>query len=606
MTRESLRKPQVVRGDNFFHIPDFDAVHYLFFREEILPPGRGAFKHADVNPPIYFDDREWVEFVEFGKDTDPFRHEGYLNELFWREEGPPVLCVLGSVGTGKSTLVEYYLRCYCPKQRPDDFRKKLIVWVNARGFDPSTAREQFFNAVKSAIEEAFERKGRSFKLHQPTANVYDWVMTALKEISRSSSDPEAGFEYVVLVVDNLEQTHVNAQEKILRVIEDWRSTVQIKLWRIILPLWKSTYKSLKGNAHALLHNAKPFEIGPIRRQRHLERFTLCRRWLRDAIYIPDDLRAKCSEFLDYWYTNLGPHIAQVERLCDGDLRRQFRVLGDFLKSNYIHGCWANQQDRISDYEATFALICGRYDALDHDLTKVGNILTLGNGKEKPRDMMIGWHFLHLLGQEETKWQLDRKLSQLGYAAANIGRCGENNRNLNVYHQNLGDHDHAEVVPHKPVIDEYIALASNPAYVDAIAPVTPIDRFQRDLLNKRLATLNDSFAQKTEVALEFIKFIRDNEQEFLDITRTRRDLNCDRFEEVLRGVRLPFLWVPMATHYARRLNGLRRSGTLSGIPDSMWEHWLASEVFTAADEHPLYMTAPLPSGGHDRKVQLVTQ
>lgn len=594
MSREPLRKPQPIRGGNFFHAPEFDSIHYLFFREEILPVGRGEFRHADVTPPIYFGDREWAEFVEFGTDADEYRHEGYLNDLFWQEQGPPVLCVLGSVGTGKSTLVEYYLRCYCPSRRPDDYRRKLVVWVNARGFDQLSAREQFFNAVKSGIEEAFERHGRAFRLAQPTANVYDWVMTALKEISRSAKQSESGFEYVVLVVDNLEQAHVNAQEKILRVVEEWRNTVQIKLWRIILPLWKSTYKSLKGNTHALLHNAKPFEIGPVRRQRHLQRFLLCRRWLRGAQHIPAELRERCGEFLDYWYTNLRSHIAHVERLCDGDLRRQFRVLGDFLKSNYIYGCWAGQQARVSDYEATFALICGKYDALDHDLTKVGNVLALGNGREKPRDMLIGWHLLHLFGQEATKWQLERRLARLGYAGANIARCLENYRNLNVYHHDLGDHDRAEVVSHKPVIDEYVALVPSPAYVDAVAPVTPVDRPRREALAKRVAALHDQFAAKTEVALEFIRFVRDNESEFLDIRRTRPDLDPDRFEEALRGVRLPFLWVQMAANYARRLDGLRRSGTLPGVSALTWDGWLASDVLAGAAGHPADMTTPLPA------------
>lgn len=37
VTRESLREPQFVRGSNFFHIPEFDAVHYLFFCYRLMP-----------------------------------------------------------------------------------------------------------------------------------------------------------------------------------------------------------------------------------------------------------------------------------------------------------------------------------------------------------------------------------------------------------------------------------------------------------------------------------------------------------------------------------------------------------------------------------------
>src|SRR5277367_2440440 len=50
------------------------------------------------------------------------------------------ICVLGAVGSGKSTLVDYYLRCYCGTKGRNraEFDKKLIVHFDSKVIQDNT------------------------------------------------------------------------------------------------------------------------------------------------------------------------------------------------------------------------------------------------------------------------------------------------------------------------------------------------------------------------------------------------------------------------------------------------------------------------------------
>ena len=123
------------------------AINNLFNRcygSDILPSRSQfprSFRHEDVFANLYLSDRQWVDEVDFAPEQASERHEQYLDELFWSPNVThPLICVLGAVGSGKSTLVDYYLRCYCGTKGRNraEFDKKLIVHFDSKVIQDNT------------------------------------------------------------------------------------------------------------------------------------------------------------------------------------------------------------------------------------------------------------------------------------------------------------------------------------------------------------------------------------------------------------------------------------------------------------------------------------
>src|SRR5262249_7301442 len=155
--------------------------------------------------------------VEFASPETPDRHEAYLDELFWdRQPQTPLICVLGPVGSGKSTLVDYYLRCYghTKGSHRAEFDKMLVIHFDSKVIQDNTDfYHDFFLFAQSSIRFQCGQKGFDIDLAikrratQPN-NVREWVWAALEELTRigERKDPSAPFHHLVLVVDNLDQT----------------------------------------------------------------------------------------------------------------------------------------------------------------------------------------------------------------------------------------------------------------------------------------------------------------------------------------------------------------------------------------------------------------
>ena len=94
---------------------EVDRLIHRCFRSDILPEraDHPSFQDSEIFGGLYLTRRAWKDRIEEPKNEHP--HETILDALFWDDSFPRrPLCILGMVGAGKSTLIDYYLRCYCP------------------------------------------------------------------------------------------------------------------------------------------------------------------------------------------------------------------------------------------------------------------------------------------------------------------------------------------------------------------------------------------------------------------------------------------------------------------------------------------------------------
>ena len=94
--------------------------------------------------------------------------------------------------------------------------------------------------------------------------------------------------------------------------------------------------------------------------------------------------------------------------------------------------------------------------------------------------------------------------------------------------------------HDPVIAEYLQLLSEPAYLDDVAIVTPVDAASGIQCTAPAATGPTTFRCAVESSVSFLRFLRDSEDRSRDPDQLRPGVDHDAFREALTKNPLPCL------------------------------------------------------------------
>ena len=271
------------------------------FTDFILPTGSNQF--IPNAAPMYVYRRNWKMEEDFAPHLSAGqRHEEKLHSVFWDPKHHVIQFIEGEAGCGKTTLCDYYLRCYCPgdKARQVDFGRKLPIHVNLRAiFTREDFNRRLYPSIQHAMQKAFTAAGldcneleseddyamwepemkwnskkhddargqltireyRSKAISERTNTSHDsgqeWVELALKRISyKIDKKLPLPFTYIVLCLDNMDQSTHEVQEYGISIVRRWIEN-KIKFWQIYIPLWPNTLASL-------LPNLRPIRYGRIR------------------------------------------------------------------------------------------------------------------------------------------------------------------------------------------------------------------------------------------------------------------------------------------------------------------------------------------------------
>jgi hypothetical protein len=580
---------------------EVDRVLHRCFRSDILPDraDHPRFHDSDIFGGLYLTTRVWKDRIEPPQTDHP--HESLLDLLFWDDTFPrKPLCILGMVGAGKSTLIDYYLRCYCPTKgsRRADFDKKLVLHFDARTIrDNTDFYHRFFLFLQSemrtrCLERGFDLDEAVRRRPTQPQNVRQWVHAALEELTRvppkspaPSFTAPSPFPYIVLVVDNLDQSSIDVQIRAITEVEQWLRTPSIRLSRVILPMWPSTFRKLQNHQFNLLHGARVFEIGPIDTSE-----LMANRERATGDYLQRQSFHGSQNVVEYIaaMTRLGRDrlLPRIRALAHENLRLTLALWESFLCGDMAYHIWKqvrqNPESRRSfDYEMLDALLVGTNDALDHDEHRIANLFAMGAGRVRPRDLLIGHHALQLLGQNRrSQIDLHQALRSLGYAETNISVVEKSLLTFNFLHEEPAGGKKIEYEIHDDVVQEYLALRFEPAYVDNVAMVTPVSAKYLPLMSKTRGDRAEDFPRRVATTLAFLEFVRDCEDAFRDpklVTNTAGEV----FIRALETLRLVCLWKPMVLRYHERLAGLRGSGYLRAIEPGWWDTTLGSPLFDQA-------------------------
>lgn len=609
----------LLRADQIHYLPNppsrNEAVEELLdrlFDADILPDRwqhPRFFRRADIRDGLYLRDRRvFPECITPGECSGGDQ-EDRLGRKFWAPDArSAVICVLGRVGSGKSTLVDYYLRCHCYEEGQEAdverFDKKLIIHFDAMAIQDNTDfYHDFFLKAQASIRYQGTLRGcdvDSLVRRRPTQpnNIREWVWAALEELTRSASRREAGsFEHIVLVIDNLDQTTQAVQRRAVTEVEQWLTTPTIRIWRVILPLWPSTYLSLRNSGFNLLKNAEIFRAGEFIPEQIIDdRHRALSQRLRDR---GPAVGPEAPRFFEQITQGAKARILPViEGLASGDQRRALALWGGLLRSTGAYGIWKQSQvapdsGRQHVYEYLDALITGAYVALNHeDSRRIANLFALGQARSRPRDLLIGPHALHLLSQGHAAQSvLVQHLGDLGYDEPAALHVARQLRDFNVLHEIPKAGGVVDYEIHQDVVATYMGgpdrtgLLFEPAYIDNAAMVTPVDPATLARMKVTRGDRAADFQTRVETTLAFLLFLRDCEDSFRDPDVLRRGSDRDAFLESMEALGLPCLWGAIGRQYAHRLHGLRKAEVLKGVDDAWWDKILDDPFWAEAQEVP---------------------
>jgi hypothetical protein len=578
------------------------------FDSDILPnrqrfPRR--FSRADITASLYSSQRQWKDPIEFAPGESE-RHEKYLDYLFWHEAlENPMICVLGNVGSGKSTLVDFYLRCFCAENSAhrDEFDQKLVIYFDAGVVQDNTDfYHLFFLSIQSSVRK--QCLDRHFDIdaaisRRPTSpnNVREWVWAAFEELSRAATreDTAPPFKYIALAVDNLDQTPPSVQIRAITEVEQWLNNPLIRLWRVFLPLWPSTFSYLRNHRFNMLRGVTEVEVGPLDSQSLVEN-----RQRAIAQQLGSSTSSVDQQALEYIAAMTGfaskRLLGRIVALSHESLRLMLSLWGGFLRSLVAHDIYRQlkadpDSTRGFDYELLDSLIVGAHDVLDQRRHRVANLLAMGHAHARPRDLLIGPHAMFLMDQGvKGHASLSETLEQLGYARNNIRDTVVAFAAFNILHLTpTPRHDLIDYELHAPVIHEYVSLIWEPAYLDNIAMVTPVDPALHSRMHKTRSVVPDDFTRRVETTLVFLEFLRDCEQTFCDAQHLRPGVDPSLFRATLAKLKLRCLWRGMAGAYRARLSSLRRGGYLPRVEPAWWDRVLHdAPIFHDLDRIPEFL------------------
>ena len=536
------------QANPFARSPAINSLFNRCYGSDILPSRAQfpkSFQHEDVFANLYLSGRQWVDEVDFAPGDTPERHEQYLDELFWgRDVVHPLICVLGAVGSGKSTLVDYYLRCFCSTKGRNraEFDKKLIVHFDSKVIQDNTDfYHDFFLFAQSSIRYQCSQKGFEIDLaikRRPTQpnNVREWVWAALEELTRiaEKKDPAAPFHHIVLVVDNLDQTPPAVQIRAITEVEQWLLTPSIKLWRVFLPLWPSTYNSLRNHRFNLLRGANVFRIGSIDRdilidnydRAAIERLSASSCVARASGRGLPDRDHRAGQGSDPAADRAaGSREPSADSFALGRLPAQrggVQHLASRPVSSRLEARLRLRDARRLDRRCLFLA--------QPRLSPGGQPVRAG-----PRARQAARHpdrasrpAADEPGGAGRTGPLRIRSMHSGYSGQNVEHVVAGLGTFNVLHQVPTRGGLIEYELHDPVIAEYLQLLSEPAYLDDVAIVTPVERSFRESMYRTRGDRPDDFPARVESSVSFLRFLRDSEDRFRDPDQLRPGVDHDAF------------------------------------------------------------------------------
>lgn len=530
----------------------------------ILPhrvPQKRIFDKKEA--PMYVSRRPLRGSARGVKVTDPdFLYENLLFKVFWTSsEKKKFIFLTGTIGCGKSTLTDYFLRCYCPAAVGDEekFNKKMILHIDSKGcidvsrfyFNVIAAQKTFceaygLNELTSIVKGSGDARERS----------YDF----LEVISREMRSGQLLGRYLVIVIDNIDQSPMDVQKEAITFAQDLceeRSKVDVH--KIFFPMWPNTLENL-ADQNFLRIRPEEFtkidlsapEINHVVRRkvkRLLKSFKVNGKSARDYIRsIKHKVQPKeYGLIVGLSYNNLSLVLSHYAGLILSDGMKTYESLTEHA---------------FREYQVIDSLVAGRYKTHNALSSLVLNPFCYGITRtDAPNSFLLPYLLFYLREQHYELEDVVSFFKRLSVSENTIVDCLEKLADKHVIHFDLYREGTKRICVHHRVRKAHIALLTAPAAIDNWAQTTPMPRQYVDGRRPTVGYKVDDFQQRVSNTLSFLQFLEDREAV---IVNQLSENNLDELRKLI-----PKVTREVKKNYRKRMRVLERRNDPVPYDDSWW-------------------------------------
>ena len=540
-------------------------------------------------------------------------YEEDFYERFWDKTEKPIIFLIGQRGCGKSTFLDLFFRGDCPSlsrslgaEREKDYRLKLRVQLNLRNEEGKSFIDNFWDKARQSIEKCFENRcglsdkpagtdesawkldrhvdfwRRALDLEHPAQqNVFrkraattgtsykeevlaasrlvpitseEWVKDALAFFGRD----ERFFAFLVIVMDNLDQSSVDSQKEAIRIAKGLVSNHSLKLYKIIVTLWPSSYTTLKFKMQPLSEEATRFELSGLDTDDYYEkRFA----GAKEASVTTEELTWAQGYARDFYIACRKTFFFFFDSFAGDDIRfRQKLVISTLTNPSLIDNYNAikklgdttlksRSQTReafldIGEYLNFSSLLAGDCEGHERDLSPVANMFYASETDAK-LNLLLGFHLLWILDYASenslTRNTIMDYLESLGHKPVDVEQALTYFLNKEILRAPEVPEPDQYFINYN-FVKSYIYLAGQLPYLDNMAMVTPISA--KRLRKIEATTGNTQFAERKRSTLEFLDEVREVESDWFTKSKRRPSL-----DELIGVEQIPSVFLTLCESYS---------------------------------------------------------
>lgn len=504
-----------------------------------------------------------------------YHHEDILHDMFLKNDAEKLIFITGAIGCGKSTFIDFFLRCYCSHKLNHDesHLDNLFIHFDFKGVNHI---EEFYRRLFDGITFALKIN----KIHDDFVGVIgkstdkvERLFKALRELSDQIEHKVLNFKYLTLCFDNIDQSPADIQKAAISLAQELINHANgIKIYKLFFLLWPLTLQSFKlskllkksSSEYSTLDLPHPhLKLLFIKRTNHLLQKI-------DNHDCPD---------IKQFIKGINNKIDSTNRkflfdISCGDLNVMWDLYYRLLESCCITE-YKIKYKSDKNYQFIDALLCG--DKHIHD--RINSLLinpyfVVDQPATSGETLVFGYLLLYFKANHYDYSDTLEFFVNLGFKKALVIKTLDFMAEHHLIHFYLAEGERKEINVHKNAKDAYLKLMSNPAAIDNFAQTTPMDK---DFVNGRYPTMEHdpaSFKMRVENAVSFINFLKSEESDFFE-----------KFSNLRLAIirkRIPSIANKVRNSYVKRLKTIRdrEASNRSSMTES--EAWWI-EIFKALEK-----------------------
>jgi len=580
MWKAAVEKPTLSRNPD---VTEFSTEIENSFRGYILPDDSEGRKIESA--PMYVSTRAWggdvnerlpmpIGSATLYSELETDAYEEYFNHFFWdfKHECKKALVLIGDRGCGKSTLTDYYLRYYCPRNCAlgHKIESKIIIRVDLKGV---SSEERFNSKVKQEIEAVSRRYLSSGLVDQlitdpDTQSVVSKLLASLSDYSKKNK------KYIFLCLDNLDQSPTTIHHYAAGLISDWvKGNHGIDIWKMVVPLWPETFQEMKKTDKFHLRNThyQRIDIGKLSKEKVIgKRLNYLRSSLKKKYSNKKkgELHRVINNVINRFDKNGGKDSEYIANLVNGDIKRFSKIFSDIICSSHFRD-YQNAYPKKRQfwlYELTDIILCGEFTSFNPQDSIFINVFSIGDECENESQIMLGVIALQLLAKGISQRSLIySEMNKFGYGNGDVDFFLSVfiNKGFFVYK----DNNEQSLSLRTNVIDSYIRLVSNAAYIDNAAMITQLPESFANRIEETKGAKRPDFERRVRSSIVFLDYIQHCDVIFRNLWK-ENDYNL--IGEIIRKYYFRLVHLRNSPKFLESLN----------ISDSWWEEILGADVFSS--------------------------